>query len=84
MASDLSPAMESFIQQEIASGTFQSREEAIEAGVTMLRRRRELMDRLAESRRQLDEGDSFEYDDEGLRQLFEQLIANAEGRAEQQ
>jgi Arc/MetJ-type ribon-helix-helix transcriptional regulator len=84
MASDLSPAMESFIQQEIASGAFRSREEAIEAGVTMLRNRRELMNRLAESRRQLDEGEYFEYDDESLRQLFEQLIARAEEKLEQQ
>jgi Arc/MetJ-type ribon-helix-helix transcriptional regulator len=82
MASELSPDTESFIQQEIAVGAFQSREDAIEAGVKMLRRRRELMDRLAESRRQLDEGEYVEYDDEGLRQLFEQLIARAEGKSQ--
>jgi Arc/MetJ-type ribon-helix-helix transcriptional regulator len=69
--------MESFIQQEVASGAFRSREEAIEAGVTMLRNRRDLMNRLAESRRQVDEGEYLEYDDESLRQLFEQLIARA-------
>jgi hypothetical protein len=42
------------------------------------------MNRLAESRRQLDEGEYVEYDDEGLRQLFEQLIARAEGQSQQQ
>jgi Arc/MetJ-type ribon-helix-helix transcriptional regulator len=84
MSSDLSPDTESFIQQEIAVGAFQSREDALEAGVAMLRRRRELIDRLAEGRRQLDEGDYFEYDDEGLRELFEQLIARAEGKPQQQ
>jgi hypothetical protein len=39
---------------------------------------------LAESRRQLDEGEFFEYDDEGLTQLFEQLIARAEHRSQPQ
>ncbi len=78
MASDLSPDTESFIQQEITLGAFQSREDALEAGIMMLKRRRELMNRLVESRRQLDVGDYVEYDDDGLRQLFEELIARAE------
>jgi Arc/MetJ-type ribon-helix-helix transcriptional regulator len=80
MASELSSDTESFIQQEIALGAFESREDAIEAGIAMLKRRRELMNRLAESRRQLDEGEYFEYDEEGLRQLFEELIARAENK----
>jgi Arc/MetJ-type ribon-helix-helix transcriptional regulator len=78
MASDLSPDTESFIQQEITLGAFQSREDALEAGIMMLKHRRELMNRLVESRRQLDVGDYVEYDDDGLRQLFEELIARAE------
>jgi hypothetical protein len=84
MASDLSPDTESFIQREIALGAFQSREDALEAGIAMLKRRRELMDRLAESRRQLDEGECFEYDENGLRELFEQLIARAESNQQLQ
>jgi len=83
MSSDLSPDTESFIQQEIALGAFQSREDAIEAGIALLKSRRDLMNRLAESRRQLDEGEYFEYDDEGLRQLFDELIARAENRSSQ-
>ncbi len=83
MASDLSPDTESFIQQEIAVGAYPSRQDALEAGVALLKQRRKLMNRLAESRRQLDEGEYFEYDQDGLRQLFEQLIARAEGRAQQ-
>jgi Arc/MetJ-type ribon-helix-helix transcriptional regulator len=81
MPSDLSPDTESFIQQEIALGTFPSREQALEAGVALLRRRRELINRLTESRRQLDEGEYVEYDEEGLRQLFEKLIVRAEGKS---
>jgi Arc/MetJ-type ribon-helix-helix transcriptional regulator len=83
MASDLSPDTESFIQQEIAVGAYPSRQDALEAGVALLKQRRDLMDRLAESRRQLDEGEYFEYDQDGLRQLFEQLIARAEGQTQQ-
>jgi Arc/MetJ-type ribon-helix-helix transcriptional regulator len=81
MANDLSPDTESFIQQEIAVGTFHSRADALEAGMAMLKKRREFMDRLAESRRQLDAGEFFDYDQEGLRQMFEQLIARAEAGA---
>jgi putative addiction module CopG family antidote len=84
MASDLSPEVESFIQQEVALGIYSSRDDAIKAGVDLLRRRKALLDRLDESRRQLDEGEYFEYDDEGLRQLFEQLIARAESKSQPQ
>lgn len=84
MANDLPQDTEYFIQQEIATGAFQSRSDALEAGVALLRQRRALMDRLAESRRQLDEGEYVEYDEEGLRQLFEQLIARVEGQSQQQ
>jgi Arc/MetJ-type ribon-helix-helix transcriptional regulator len=78
MARNLSPQVESFIQQEVALGTYRSRNDAIEAGVELLRQRKALLDRLDEGRRQLDEGEYEVYDDEGLRQLFEQLIAPAE------
>jgi Arc/MetJ-type ribon-helix-helix transcriptional regulator len=80
MATELTPDNESFIQQEIAVGAFQTREDAIEAGVALLKKRRELIDRLAESRRQLDEGEYVEFDDEGLRKFFEELIAKAESK----
>jgi Arc/MetJ-type ribon-helix-helix transcriptional regulator len=83
MANSLSPEIESFIQQEVALGTYQDRDDAIEAGIELLRQRKALLDRLDESRRQLDEGEYEEYDDEGLRQLFEQLIARADNKKPQ-
>ena len=84
MSSDLSLShdSESFIQQQIALGTFRDRTDAIEAGVELLRQRKALLDRLDESRRQLDEGEYVEFDDEGLHQLFEGLKARARCRAE--
>ena len=79
MAGDLSHETESFIQSEIAVGTYRDRTDAIEAGVQLLRRRKELLDRLAESRRQLDEGEYVEFDDEGLSRYFEELTVRASG-----
>ena len=82
MASDLSQETEAFIQQQIALGAFRDRNDAIEAGLEMLRQRQALLDRLAESRRQLDEGEYVEFDEEGLRLFFEGLKERALRRAE--
>lgn len=84
MSSELSSDNEMFIQQQVALGAYPDRDSAIDAGVELLRRRKRLMDRLAESRRQLDEGEYEEYDQEGLRQLFVELIARAESGNGQQ
>lgn len=69
----LSPDCQSFIEQQVASGVFRDPSDAIEAGVDLLRKRQALLDRLAESRRQLDNGEYVEFDEEGLRQYFEGL-----------
>jgi len=82
MAGDLSQETEAFIEQQIALGAFRDRNDAIEAGVELLRQRKALVDRLAESRRQLDEGEYVEFDEEGLRQFFEGLKERATKRAE--
>ncbi len=80
----LSQATEAFIQQQVAVGTFRDRTDAIEAGVDLLRQRQALIDRLRESRRQLDEGEFVEFDDEGLDQFFELLLTKAEARSKSQ
>ena len=82
MASDLSPDTESFIQQEIAVGAFQSRQDALEAGVALLRKRKALLEKLDEGHRQLDAGEFVDFDEEGLRQLFEGLKERTRSRAE--
>ena len=81
MASDISPENEQFIQHEIASGAFANRQEALDAGVDMLKQRRQIIERLKESRRQLDEGECVELDGAGLRNLFEQLKQRAQNQA---
>ncbi len=84
MSSDLclSHDSESFIQQQIALGTYRDRSDAIEAGVELLRQRKWLLDRLAESQRQIRDGEYVDFDEEGLRQLFEHLKERATRRAE--
>lgn len=69
----LSPDHESFIQQQISTGIFKDRTDALEAGVDLLRQRQALIDRLNESHRQLENGEYVEFDDEGLRDFFEGL-----------
>jgi Arc/MetJ-type ribon-helix-helix transcriptional regulator len=82
MAADLSPETESFIQQQIALGVYPDRSTVLEEGIALVRQRDALRCRLAESRRQLDAGEYVEYDEEGLRQLFEGLKARARKRSE--
>jgi Arc/MetJ-type ribon-helix-helix transcriptional regulator len=82
MSSELSSDNETFIQQQVALGTFRDRTEAIEAGVELLRRRKWLLDRLAESQRQIRDGEYEDFDEEGLRQLFERLKERATNRAQ--
>lgn len=79
---NLSPDIESFIQQEVSVGTYRDRNDAIEAGVEMLRQRKALLDRLDEGRRQLDAGEYVEFDREGLRQFFDGLKERARRCAE--
>ncbi len=82
--SSLSPDLETFIEQQVSIGTFKDRTQALEAGIDMLRQRQALIDRLTESRRQLDEGEFVEFDDEGLDRFFEVLLARAEARSKSQ
>jgi Arc/MetJ-type ribon-helix-helix transcriptional regulator len=82
MAGDLSQETEAFIQQQIALGAYRDRNDAIEAGVEMLRQRKWLLDRLAESQRQIRDGEYVDLDEEGLRQLFERLKERASNRTE--
>jgi len=79
MPIDISPENERFIQEQIAAGVFQSLTEAIDAGVGLLRRRTEFLDRIDLGRRQLDEGDYHEYDIRKLQERFDQLKHRARG-----
>ena len=82
MSANLSSDNEAYIVNAIARGAYRDRAEVIDAGVALLRRQEELVARLREGRRQLDEGEYVEFDEEGLKQFFEGLKARARGAAE--
>jgi len=81
MSTDLSHDCEAFLSDAVSRGIYPSRTEALEVAVDLLRQRQSLVARLAESRRQLDEGEYVEFDDEGLRAFFDQLLPKAAERA---
>ena len=54
--------------------------EALNAGLDLLRERKQLVARLEDSRRQLDNGEFTELDGPGLRELFEGLSRRARGK----
>lgn len=82
MTPALSHDNEAFIANAVARGAFRSRADVIEAGVDMLRKHEQLLARLDEGRRQLDEGEYVEFDDAGLKQFFEQLKERARRAAD--
>lgn len=82
MSIDISPENERFIQNQIASGAYQNRSDAIDAGIELLRRRDELLHRIDRGRRQLNEGDCRDYDDQSLAERFNQLKQRAQGVAD--
>jgi Arc/MetJ-type ribon-helix-helix transcriptional regulator len=66
----LSAENEQFVQQEIATGVYRDCTDAMNAGVELLRQRKRLLAKLDEGRRQLDSGQYSEYDEQGLREFF--------------
>ena len=78
MSTDLSPENEQFIRVQLTTGVFASREEVLEAGIELLRKRDDLLQRVKESRRQLDSGEFTQYDDDGLAARFVDLKNNAQ------
>ncbi len=80
MSSELSSDSESFIAKEIALGAFQSRDAALEAGIALLKKQRELIRKLDESHRQLEAGEFVDFDEDGLRQFFNELKVRATSR----
>jgi Arc/MetJ-type ribon-helix-helix transcriptional regulator len=77
MSSSLSSDSEAFIADAIARGAYRTREEVLEAGVELLRRPDPLLELLKEGRRQFDKGEYVDFDEDGLKELGEQLKERA-------
>jgi antitoxin ParD1/3/4 len=74
--------LEQFVQQELARGKYQSRDEIIVEALTLFqeyeRRRQQLQADIQLGLDQLDRGEYTEYDEQGLDELFERI--KTEGR----
>ncbi len=79
MSSDLSPELDRFIDDVVATGAFPSRSDALNEAVRMLQRRQELLAHIQEGARQLRSGEYTDYTPGELRDLFDDI--QAEGRA---
>lgn len=75
MSAGITPENERFLSEQIAAGFFSDREEALNAGVDLLKARQDLIARLARSREELDSGRYDEFDEEGLQKFFDELRA---------
>jgi Arc/MetJ-type ribon-helix-helix transcriptional regulator len=82
MSTELSAASEAFIADAVSRGVYSNREQAIDAGIEMLRTREELVAKIVEGRRQLDEGEYVQFDQAGLRQFFDGLKERARTAAQ--
>ena len=80
MSTDLSPQYEQFIEQAVKSGLFRDRRHALDEAVRLLQRRAELLEHIDEGTRQLRSGEYQEYDEAGLRELFDGIQARGQAR----
>jgi putative addiction module CopG family antidote len=78
----LPPDLSQFVKAEVAGGHFATEEQVVIEGVQLLRERKKKLERLrAEilaAEQQIERGEYTEYDQEGLRALFE--VIKREGR----
>lgn len=82
MSNEISPEHERFLEQVVTEGKYPSRSEALNAAVELLRRRIELLGQIDEGTRQLRNGEYTDYDDESLRERFEQIKREGRQRLE--
>lgn len=71
---DISAGSAQFLQDQVASGSFQSPDAAVEAAIGLLRRHAEIRAKIQRGCDQLDRGEYIEFDDEGLTEFFAGLF----------
>jgi Arc/MetJ-type ribon-helix-helix transcriptional regulator len=86
VAPSFPPELEQFVEEQVAAGNYQSEQELVVSAVRVLRdvqvRQREFYEDVRLGMEQLERGDFTEYDDAGLRRLFEELEQIATNRAQ--
>ncbi|MEI8373782.1 MAG: hypothetical protein WCJ35_13220 [Planctomycetota bacterium] len=83
MNTNLSPENESFIQESVAAGVFSDREHALDEAVGLLKSRQRVLAHIDEGTRQLREGNFVEFDQDGLRNFFDEIQASGRRRYEE-
>ena len=83
MSTGLSPENELFLQQAIAAGVFSDREHALDEAVGLLKSRQSILAHIDEGTRQLREGDFVEFDQDGLRNFFDEIQTRGRRRYEE-
>ena len=82
MSHEISQENEHFIQQVIEEGSYRDRAEVLDEAVELLKERRELLDHIDIGTQQLRNGECTEYNDETLRELFDEIQARGRERYE--
>jgi Arc/MetJ-type ribon-helix-helix transcriptional regulator len=78
------PELEQFVAEQVAAGNYPSERDLVVGAVRVLRdvqaRQREFSQEVRLGMEQLERGDVIEYDEPGLRRLFEELEQLAKNR----
>jgi len=82
MSNEISQENEHFIQQVIEEGSYRDRAEVLDEAVELLKQRKELLDHIDIGTQQLRNGEDTEYNDETLRELFDEIQARGRERYE--
>lgn len=82
MSNEISQENEHFIQLVIEEGSYSDRAEVLNEAVELLKERRELLEHIDIGTRQLRNKEQTEYNDESLRELFDEIQARGRERYE--
>lgn len=80
MSDVITPANEAFIKQIVQKGNYKDRSDVLNAAVELLRAREELLAKIDKGTRQLRNGESTVYDEDSLREFFDDVNARGQAR----
>lgn len=82
MSNEISQENEQFIQQVIEEGSYRDRAEVLDEAVELLKERRVLLEHIDVGTQQLRNGEQTEFNDETLRELFDEIQTRGRERYE--
>ncbi len=84
MSLQVSAENEQFLQQQVETGFYSTKDAALDAAIDLLKRTASLRTQIDCGVRQLESGDFLEFDENSLDGYFDQLLAVATGAEPQQ